>query len=91
MTIKHPLASPVWIPLRLSYPVLGRLTTTLAFFLMEYTRVIAEGSRIRLSLSAFSITSGFIAGTNTLDFRVANGTPSPLGVLQRVPGRFWRT
>jgi hypothetical protein len=38
------------------------------------------------SLSAFSITSGFIAGTNTLDFIVANGTPSPTGILAEISG-----
>ncbi|HEX4811054.1 MAG TPA: hypothetical protein VH325_19095 [Bryobacteraceae bacterium] len=40
------------------------------------------------SLTAFSITSGFTSGVNTLDFIVANGgtTPSPTGVFAEISG-----
>src|SRR5580698_6615564 len=38
------------------------------------------------SLTAFSITSGFLAGVNTLDFMVLNSAPSPVGVIAEVSG-----
>jgi hypothetical protein len=38
------------------------------------------------SLTAFSITSGFVAGVNTLDFMVLNSAPSPVGVIAEVSG-----
>ena len=38
------------------------------------------------SLQPFSITSGFMAGTNTLDFRVTNGGTSPTGLIAEVSG-----